>query len=975
MKQSTGAVGALKWSARLLLALVLGANPLLAQQTGTVSGTVVDAATMQPLNGAQVVVGETGRGALTDARGRFLVAGVPAGTHAVRVSNLGYRSSTRQLSVGAGETAAANFSLEISAVALDEVVVTGTAGAVEKRKIGSSMATVDVSRVQEVTPVTSMGQALESRVPGIRSVAPVGGVGAARDLRIRGTSSFSLGVRPVIYIDGLRVDNTAAEWAGSSVSGGTCCSFSGGAGEDRLSDLNPEDIDRIEILKGAAAATLYGSEASNGVIQIFTKRGRNNSKPTFSFSSSVGFNRHRENFATTLYPNFTGPDGTRALDANEALIENGLINNYDLTVQGGGQDVTYFISGGYGFEEGSIKPNWQKSGNLRMNLRWLASDKWSFDLNSAFARNNILALQSGNNWTALYGNAILGNPLKASKERPFGEPWTAIEDIRAIQAFSNANRWTGGFTANFQPTSNFSQRITAGLDNVTDQKERILPFGASYVYLGEQGERSIGYRSSNVFTLDYLGNFGLDLTPSIVSDFSFGAQGFWETEEISNAIGQGFAGPGVTTVGGGSKTFGDEFFKEAISIGLFAQNRFSIHDKLFATLGIRVDGNSAFGVNYGLQPYPKADVAYVLSEEGFMPQFISNLKVRAAVGTSGLPPGAYDQFQTYNPTAVLGDVPGVTPANPGNPNLEPEKTTEIEAGFDMGLFEDKVGVEFTAYRAITRDALLRVALPPSMGFGLRTSDQQWRNAGEILNEGWELSINTSPVVTPRFRWNTQLNFDGNRNEILDLGPAAIDGRLGNHRVGKPVNSLWGQVITGFNPETNKHTRSDTSVYIGAPLPTFNASMGNTVSFGPFRVFGLVSVERGAWFSNGDRPYRIRQGAGDEFLATLDENGKRTARTDSLVNYHSLVGDFQKRDNIRIRELSLSYMIPDGLTGGFGLGRTTLTLAGSNLTWWDDCQCADPNMQYAPGGSSGNNFSGFLAMPAARRFLLSVRTSF
>jgi hypothetical protein len=229
-------------------------------------------------------------------------------------------------------------------------------------------------------------------------------------------------------------------------------------------------------------------------------------------------------------------------------------------------------------------------------------------------------------------------------------------------------------------------------------------------------------------------------------------------------------------------------------------------------------------------------------------------------------------------------------------------------------------------------------------------------------------------VTQTVRWNTQLNLDGNRNEILDLGPTAVNGRLGTHRVSKPVNSLWGQVITGYDPATNRHTRSDTSVYIGGPLPTFNASLGNTVSVGAIRLYGLVSMERGAWFNNGDRPYRIRQGAGDEFLATLTPDGQRTVRTDSLVNYHSLVGDFQKRYHVRIREVSLSYMVPDGLMGGFGFGRTTLTFSGQNLMWWDDCKCTDPNMQYAP-GDAGNNFSCFLAMPQPRRFLASLRTSF
>ncbi len=387
-----------------------------------------------------------------------------------------------------------------------------------------------------------------------------------------------------------------------------------------------------------------------------------------------------------------------------------------------------------------------------------------------------------------------------------------------------------------------------------------------------------------------------------------------------------------------------------------------------------MDGNSAFGVNYGLQPYPRGDIAYLVSEEGFLPAVISSLKLRAAIGTSGLSPGAYDQFQTFDPTAVLDDVPGVTPANPGNPELEPEKTTEIEGGFDLGLLDDRVGIEFTAYRSITRDALLPIDLPPSEGF----DDAQLQNVGEVENVGWELAINTSPVVRDNFRWTTQLNLDGSRNEILDLGPTATDGRLGNYREGYPVTDLWGYVITGYDAGTNRHTRSDTTVYIGPELPTFNASLANTFSFGRLTLYTLVGAETGAWFNNGDRPYRIRQGAGDELHSTYDFSDPNdpvpTAQTDSLINYFTLVGAYDKRDNIRIREVSLSYTLPDALLAPLRLGRTTITASGQNLHWWDDCHCQDPNMTYL-GGSSFGVAAGFLAMPQPRRFLMSVRTSF
>ncbi len=942
-----------------------------AQETGAIEGTVTDRSTLRPLTGAQVQVLGTNRGIVTDRDGQFRIANFAAGTYEVRVTYIGYRSETQEVQVVAGQTVQVDFPLASSAVALDEVVVTGTAGAVERRRVGASISTVDVGSISENVAIQDFGTALQARIPGVRSIGTVGGVGAGRELKVRGTSSFQLGQRPIVYIDGVRMDTNQTEWG--SLADAACCAFSGGAGEDRLGDINPADIDRIEVLKGAAATTLYGSEASNGVIQIFTRRGRSGTAAQWTVEAKTGFNRHRENFPTTLFPLFTGPDGTRALDANETMIENGLIQSYDVTVRGGAESVTYFLSGGFLGEEGSIKPNEQQRGNLRMNLRFLPTENWTMEVNSAYSRNRVLALQSGNNWTALLGNATIGNPRQASAERPYGEPWVSVADIQRIEAFSDVSRWTGGVTAIYTPSPNLTQRVTFGLDALSDEKERLMPFGSFYVYVGEAGEKNVGYRNFRSATADYLGQYSFDLRPSVESELAWGAQGFWETERLSMATGREYAGPGVSVVGGGAQTFGDEQFKEVINLGFFAQNRFSFDDQLFVTLGVRVDGNSAFGVNYGLQPYPKADVAWDLTQSERLFGPISSLRLRGAVGMSGLAPGAFDQFRTFQAVAALDDRPAVTPDNPGNPELKPEATTEVEAGFEMGLFEDRLGLDFSAFRSTTRDALLNVAVPPSAGF----SASQLRNAGEILNRGFELSMNSTLYQSPRLRWHSTFNVDYHENEVVDLGPTAEDGVLGGFREGYPVRIQFNNQIIGYDAETNTHIRSDTAMYAGNLEPDWNFGLSNTLEFGSFRVYGLVTAESGAVFGNGDRPYRIRFQTGDEYLSTLDENLEPTAQSDSLRNYYTLVSAVDSRDNIRIREVSVGYQIPDRWLAPIGLSRTSLTLSGQNLHWWDDCNCWDPNMRYR-GGDSTQNFeigSGFLAMPQPRRFVMTVRTSF
>ncbi len=939
---------------------------------GTVTGTVVDAGSGQGIATVIVMVEGTQLGASTAEDGTFRIANVPAGSHTLTARRLGYVPAKVQVTVVDGQEASVTIPLNMSALELNEIVTTGTGGAVERRKIGSSIGVVDVDKIQELKPVVDVTQALQAAVPGVRVSGVNGGVGAAQDLRIRGTSSFSLGQRPVVYIDGVRVDTRATDWS-AGLGGQACCNFNGGAAEDRLSDISPDDIERIEVLKGAAAATLYGSEATNGVIQIFTKKGATDSKPRWTVGLMTGFDRMRENFPTKLYPRFVGPDGTRALDMNETLIENGLFQSYDVSVQGGGEQSTYFVSAGYTDEDGSIQPNSARRGNLRVNVGWNPGDKLSFEARSSFGKNYINSLQSGNNWTALTGNATNGNPLNASKERPYGEAWTSVEDIKKMTTVSDANRFTGGFTINYRPSESFTHRLTLGLDLTSENKSRFYPYagdyGTSYV---TDGEKNDGYRDYHVFTFDYLGQYSFDLPAGIRSDFSFGGQGFLEYESLNMAIGKVFAGPGVSTVSAASQTFGQEQYAHTVNIGALAQNRFSFGDHFFSTIGIRIDGNSAFGKNYGFEPYPKADVAWSMTGYDWLPGAISSLKLRAAVGTAGKAPGAFDQYQTFRPEAVFVNAPAVYPYNPGNTELAPEKTTEVETGIDAGFFGDRLGLEASMFWSRTNDAIVAARLAPSEGF----ENAQQQNIGAIENRGWEVSLSYLTVTRENFAWRNELRFDGTKNEVKSLGGATgVTDAFGHQvRIGYAIGSVWSRYPVGYDQSTSSWIRSDTAKYFGPPLPTFNFSYGTTVNWKQFQLYGLLTMERGAWFLNSDRPYRFRQRTGDEYLALLGPDGASTVASDSAIAYWSLFDDPEPRNNVRLRTISLGYELPQNLLGRFGMERTTLTLSANNIMWWDNCHCMDPNMNWAGADSFGTN-SGFLSDPAPRTFRFAIRTRF
>ena len=339
---------------------------------------------------------------------------------------------------------------------------------------------------------------------------------------------------------------------------------------------------------------------------------------------------------------------------------------------------------------------------------------------------------------------------------------------------------------------------------------------------------------------------------------------------------------------------------------------------------------------------------------------------------------AFDQFRTFAPVSVLGDSPGVTPSAPGNPDLEPERSLEIEAGFEGQLFDERIFFDFTYFRQRTDGALVPVELPPSQGF----EQPQLRNIGEIQNVGWELALDAEVLERDNFSWNSAIRMSGVRNEVKDLGesdrfPAGGGGTgagTGWVAEGYPVAGIWEFEPVDYDPETQTFTPTDTLVYQGSSVPTFTGSWSNGFELGNFRFNLVVATELGAVFFNGTRQYQINFRTGDEYLSTLDANNNPTATSDSLYNYMRTFAPVHSRDHVRIQSASISYRLPESVASIFGLGRTMFTLSGQNLHWWDDANSMHPQVNYL-GGSSFAQGAGFLAVPPPRQFRLSLRARF
>lgn len=978
--------------AALLVAIgATGANGV-AAQTGAVTGRVTDATTGQPLDAAGVSLEGTAASGLTDADGRYRLGGVAAGAHTLRVVIPGYRTRETEVTVPADGTAVVDFRLKVSNLNLDERTGGGLAGSAELRRMGTSLPTLDAGRVAETHPVNDFGRLLEGRIPGVRSVGTSGGIGAGRELVIRGIDSFGFTrQRPVVYIDGVRVDTEKAEWALFAEI--ACCMFSGGAGEDRLSDLNPEEIDRIEVLKGPAAAALYGVQGSAGVIEVFTKRGRNNAPATFTLSTALGFNRLRPNLPTTLRPHFAGPGGFAAWDPNETLIETGRINSHDLTVMGGGEDMTYFVSGGLTYQEGSVKPNDQDRANLRANLEWAVADNLTLNVTSAHVRNRISVLQSGNNWLGVYTNAMLSNPRRATPEEPYGGgTGVSVPDAQAIETASDTDRWTGRIQVDHAVRPGFTHRFIIGLDHVTDSKSRYLPDGRQYTEPGSDGERSTARRWSRKLTsayiavYDYDNLFGLDF---LGGSLSAGGQFF--RDSVSMAIG---AGHDETEWIDGRRrmtiwTHSTESTAKQLNLGLFVQNRFDIADGLSVTAAIRFDGHSAFGAeNGGWVSYPKAALAYNLPRS-FLPAAISTLRVRAATGRAGKPPPPHLAQPSYRAVLTLDDRAGVQYTGLRNEEIGPENKLEFETGLDIGLLDDRIGVELTYYDAQTVNALALRPMAASRGAIGRVE-----NCCGILNRGVEAALAATPVDLPFLRWNMNLGYEWNRNRMVSFGPGAVDDSVARYvkqddgtwafagwNYGKSFNGLFegrsiGEImshgIAGYDPVTNTHEITDYPFSRGRVRPDHIGSVFNSFEIaGRVRLSFQLRGEAGAVMRNTGRRYVVRALAHDEYLQHLDLGGEPTARADSVYDFHR-IDPIDSRDHVRLQMVSLSYTLPDGIGGRFGLRGTTVTLSGYNLHWWDDCNCPDPSQRYL---ADDIDASPFMALPQPRSFLLSVRTRF
>ena len=939
------------------------------------TGRVVATAGERPIAGAQVVVRGTTIGSVTGDDGRFTIANVPVGRQTIDVRHIGYGAAFRVVDVVAGQPLTLSVGLSERAISLDEMVVTGTAGATERKKLGNTLATIDAAKITEAAPLVSVDQLIAGRTPGVNMITTQGNVGSAGQIKIRGTKSASLSTDPIVYIDGVRVNSSDDRSGGAN--GGNAAFFIGGQSINRLADLNPSEIDRVEIVKGAAAATLYGTQGSNGVIQIFTKRGRAGA-PQWQFETEGGFERSpAERFPGRLWTQFVNPvNGFQAHDPRE-IIANGGKQRYGLQVNGGSDQVTYFVSTNYFDYHGSISPtaNWNKQLATRANLGFFVNPKFRLEVNSGFVSNRLRVPDNDNALHGLYSQVVAGLPYTATADRPWGERFGNFYANQTLENLEGVLRNTTGLTAEFRPTDNFTHRATLGIDWFTDEFTKYFP----YAYQGsgnKLGSKINSDRTAREITTDYRTTLKNTVRPWLTSELSGGLQGDFANTVRVVATGTNFPAPGVRTVSAAAITSGQEIRVATVNAGVFTQETVGMWDKLFLTGGARVDGNSAFGNQFHYQTYPKGSVAYTISQDGFWPtKYVPTMKLRFAYGASGTAPDQFAADRTYTAISAQNGQPAVTPNNIGDPKLGPEKSAEIEAGFDAGLFTDRIGLELTYYTQRTTNALLRRPGPPSLGF-LNT---QLTNIGEIHNAGIEASLHGQLIQRQNLQWSGTVNYTTNANKVVSMGDVAPffvnDSRIVG---GYPVNAIWRVPLASWNATTRRHTAGIDRVYAGPIDPRWFGSVSSELTYKRVAMNVMMDYSGGNKKIDFSHYWDTRVRSGDAYLSLIHKpDGAATPAGDSLVDFVNVIGStayVEPADFLALREVSLSYQLPDAWMQRVRLRNTSMRLSGRNVYLWTKFPGVDPQTNWrgnTPVGAS----SDFDSQPIPRIFLLSVRTSF
>jgi len=803
-----------------------------AGRLGTIQGKVTDAESGAPVVEAQLAIISLQRGVRTSEAGTYRFGGLAAGTYQLKAIRIGYEAKSVPVTVGAGETVTIDITIKKSVTTLDVQVVTATGETQRRREQGSNVSTINVAEDVPLAAQVNFSSVLASRTAGVNVTAGGGSTGTGSRIRIRGANSISLNNDPLLIIDGVRVN------AGS----GSTSIGVGGQTPSRFDDLNPDDIESVEVIKGPAGVALYGLQAANGVIQVRTKRGRSG-PARFSTFADVGtivdVSDFPDNFGQTGVNPVTGArvancnidvqaqrgcalrvNGVNGATFSDTLyrfnpletpgvttVRDGHRTKFGANLSGGTDVVNYFFSGDFDREQGVTPINRARRVNTRANVNARPNDKLSIEVSTGYLNSTLTLPQNDNNGNGAISGGLLGRSrdcgpgvLRAgcvgldTASRGYFNANIPASDFFAIEVQQEIQRFISSVNLQYQFLPWLKAVGVTGIDIMSRYDSSLLPNGRIF----NTADNAAGTRAANRFNINtYTSTATLTATFNLFGLAATSSASGQYTSDIfrgSNASGIGLI-PGTSSLATTSRNFVvGEINQPFITLGGVVRQQLAWRDRLFVEGGVRTDRNSAFGVTTGFQPFPYASASYVISEEPWFPKVksINSLRLRGAYGLSGTRPGFRDAVTTLGAVTVLsatGETPAVTVNTAGNAILEPERVSEYEGGFELTAFDGTIALEGTYFSRTTNEALIARPLPPSLG----NAGTQFGNIGQISNSGFEGTVRANLVDFSNVKFSVLGNIATLANRLDRLGagiPAFFLGASQRFVEGSPAAGYW-----------------------------------------------------------------------------------------------------------------------------------------------------------------------------------------
>lgn len=979
-------------SAVLLLAVPLGA------QVRTITGTVADSLGGEPIADARVSVRGTTLGVGTGPNGRFTLAGAPAGEVSLAIRRIGYRPVDVRVPSDQQDV---RVLLSRDRLQLAEVVITGQATGVARQNLANAVATVsgeDVSRVS----AQSVEHALQGKVPGAMIQTNSGAPGGGVQVRMRGVTSINAASEPLYVVDGVVLSNVAIpsnQNAVTRAAGGSNPSLTQDAQVNRIADINPNDIENIEVLKGASAAAIYGSRASNGVVIITTRRGRIGA-PQVNVTQRLGFHKLSNTLGSRTFTSAAEAEAASFADAasffrpgvvfdqeRELAGRTPLSAETSADISGGDENTRYFVSGLWQDEEGIIANTGFEKQSLRANLDQDIGGRLNIGLQTNVIRtlaqrgltnndnNNVsfwmvfpftpsfVDLRRQPDGTFPNNPYIFSNPLQTAAMMTNDETvWRSIVSGRAT------------FAAITRPNYSLQLLARAGADRFNQENFLLFPPELQFEPLddGEPGTSLL----SNSNNLDLSGGASavLTFTPGdgrFTSTFSTGLTAATRDLRIARTVSRNLVGGiGITSAGTNIQVL--ERKQRVEDFGLFAQEELLLlGDRLLLTAGVSADRSSVNGDPDKYYVYPKFAGSYRFERPL---RTVDALKLRLAYGQSGNQPLFGQKFTPLTATQNISGLPAlIVESTVGSPALRPENQRELEGGLDLILASERASVEITGFRKDVTDLLLQRTLAPSSGFATEIF-----NGGRLRTTGLEIGTAFMPVQTPDLEWLLRVGYASTRSKIVELPvPTFATGgfgtALGSFRIeqGSSPTQIVGNVDT--LPDGSRVVGR-----IGDANPDFLMSFSSSLTLRRFSLYGLLDWQSGGSIINLTKfLYDLGQNTADYAQPITVDGVQTTAGAHRLaVLGHRTAVYVEDASFMKLREVTLSYDVPGAVISRLG-GRVRtaqLSLSGRNLLTFTDYTGLDPEVSNFGNQQIARNID-VAPFPPSRSFWFSASLGF